>query len=513
MTFLENLVRTPLAKALGSTVFHSLWQGAVTALILLAVLSVIRTSRARYTAACMAIVANLAGFAVTFAHFAPSHTQQAATIISALPSAATDAITGARGLHGGFSPEDILPWLAPFWLSGVIFFQLRTAASWISTRRLRSRGVCLAPDFWQQRLERLRERLSLSQPVTILETCFAGVPVVIGHLRPVILVPMGMLTSMPASAIEAILLHELAHIHRRDYLFNMVQTVAECFLFYHPVVWWISHVIRTERENCCDDVAVAISGNAPEYAAALATLEQNRWDANPSVLAATGGNLMKRIRRLLLPCERSGAALAPVIPAAFLTLAAALAMAGWQAQTPEPAPVPAQSADRYAEWLQEDAAYIITDAERTAFRALATDAERDYFIQQFWLRRDPTPGTPENEFKEEHYRRIARAVQMFSTATLSGWRTDRGRIYIVYGPPDEIDSHPSGGVIQRSAADGGGSTEAYPFEDWRYRYIDGIGDDVLIEFVDKENNGEYHMALDPNAKDAREFIHPNGKPQ
>ena len=136
------------------------------------------------------------------------------------------------------------------------------------------------------------------------------VPVVIGYLRPVILVPVGLLAGMPAGQLEAVLMHELAHIRRRDYLANTLQTVVESFSFYHPATWWMSGVIRAEREKCCDDLVVDASGNAHEYAAALAALEQTRWTANEAVLAATGGNLMKRIHRLLYRPKAS--ALAPV---------------------------------------------------------------------------------------------------------------------------------------------------------------------------------------------------------
>ena len=146
----------------------------------------------------------------------------------------------------------------------------------------------------------------------------------------------------------------------------------------------------------------------------------------------------------------------------------------------------------YRKWLQEDVAYIITDEERAAFKRLQNDEEREQFIENFWLRRDPTPDTVENEFKEEHYRRIQYANDHFASG-IPGWKADRGRIYIVYGPPDERDEHPSGGTYQRPPEEGGGETTTYPFEDWRYRYIEGIGNDIQIEFVDPTMTGEYRM--------------------
>ncbi|HVN04172.1 MAG TPA: GWxTD domain-containing protein [Bryobacteraceae bacterium] len=159
----------------------------------------------------------------------------------------------------------------------------------------------------------------------------------------------------------------------------------------------------------------------------------------------------------------------------------------------------------YKKWLNEDVVYIITDEEKAAFKRLATDEEREQFIEQFWLRRDPTPDTEENEFKEEHYRRIAYANDHYASG-IPGWKTDRGRIYIMYGPPDEIESHPSGGTYERPMEEGGGETSTYPFEQWRYRYLEGIGTNIIIEFVDPTMSGEYHMTMDPSEKDALLYV-------
>jgi GWxTD domain-containing protein len=159
----------------------------------------------------------------------------------------------------------------------------------------------------------------------------------------------------------------------------------------------------------------------------------------------------------------------------------------------------------WKKWLNEDVVYIITDEEKKAFKQLKTDEERQQFVEQFWLRRDPTPDTEENEYKEEHYRRIAYANDHYASG-IPGWKTDRGMIYIKYGPPDEIDSHPSGGSYERPIEEGGGETSTYPFEDWRYRYLDGVGTNVVIEFVDTTMSGEYHISLDPEEKDALLYV-------
>jgi len=155
----------------------------------------------------------------------------------------------------------------------------------------------------------------------------------------------------------------------------------------------------------------------------------------------------------------------------------------------------------YRKWLDEDVRWIISDEERSAFKQLSNDEERDNFIEAFWARRDPTPDTPENEYKEDHYRRIAYANEHFA-AGIPGWKSDRGRIYIMYGPADEIESHPSGGTYDRPQEEGGGTTSTYPFEQWRYRYLEGVGQEVIIEFVDTCMCGDYHMTMDRSEKDA-----------
>src|SRR5262244_1646032 len=156
---------------------------------------------------------------------------------------------------------------------------------------------------------------------------------------------------------------------------------------------------------------------------------------------------------------------------------------------------------QYKQWLNEDVVYIISPEERTAFLQLSTSEEREQFIEQFWLRRSGNPDLPDNDFKEEHYRRIAYANEHYASG-IPGWRTDRGRIYIIWGPPDEVDSHPTGGTYDRPMEEGGGSTSTYPWETWRYRYLEGIGENIILEFVDPSGSGEYHLTMDPSEKDA-----------
>src|SRR5579864_7110129 len=155
----------------------------------------------------------------------------------------------------------------------------------------------------------------------------------------------------------------------------------------------------------------------------------------------------------------------------------------------------------YKQWLNEDVIYIISPEERQAFLQLATNEEREQFIEQFWLRRSSNPDLPDNDFKEEHYRRIAYANEHYASG-IPGWKTDRGRMYIMWGPADEVESHPTGGTYDRPMDEGGGSTTTYPWETWRWRYLEGIGENVILEFVDPSGSGEYHMTIDPSEKDA-----------
>jgi len=485
MTGIENLVHSPLAKALGWTLFHSLWEGAVVAMLLFITLSVTRSSRVRYASACLALIGILGGFAFTVSLVMPESSEGYTAVTRYL----IPASPGARNfpeVSASIRLADALAWLTPFWFAGVILFHLHSAAGWMSARRLRRKGVCRPPDGWQQRVNQLGASIRVTRPVSLLESCFAEAPVVMGCLRPVILFPIGLLAGMPAGQLETILLHELAHVRRRDYLANLLQMVVEGFLFYHPAVWWISSVIRAERENCCDDLVVATNGNAYEYATALTVLEENRRAVNHATLAATGGVLMKRIRRLLYPRENPRTFAAPVFSAGMLTIITALALTAWQSK---PVPESERIADAFSRWLNVDVTYIITQQERNAFNGLQSNEEREMFVEQFWMRRNPKPGTADNPFKVEHYRRIAYANDHFSSrADTPGWKTDRGRIYITFGPPDEIDSHP------------GGSAAQPPYEDWLYRFLEGIGNNVNIAFVDTNLDGEFHMTMDPNGQ-------------
>jgi GWxTD domain-containing protein len=482
-------MNTPIVNALAGALFHFVWEGAALALLLAVSLAVFRGAGIRYGLACAALFAMPVSFAVTAALLYPH--------IIPLPNPVIwPAVAGAVVRPGPAAAEPLLNrlrdsvrWFVPVWFAGIAIFCLRSVGGWMGVRRLRGAGVSAAPAEWQARVAGLASRLSMKRAVTLLESRLVDVPLVAGFLRPVILIPAGLLAGMPAEQIEYLLIHELAHVRRFDYFVNLLQKAIEGMLFYHPAVWWVSGVIAREREYCCDDVVLSIFPEPRRYASTLAALEQSRWAALP---AANGGSLPQRVRRILgRSRRRTHLAPAPAVAAVLLAVSAA---AGFAALHRPALALFAQAqqtsgavSDIYDRWLNEDVVYIIEDQERRAFRNLGTDEERDKFIEQFWERRDPTPGTPENEFKEEHYRRIGYVNSRFSSTTKSGWRTDRGRIYITFGPPDEIDSHPSC------------SASAPAVESWKYRYLDGIGNNVLIDFTDASCTGEYRMTMDPAA--------------
>lgn len=478
-----------MKEAIGWTLVHSIWQGAAISAVLGSLMLFVRAPRIRYAAACLAMALMVLSFGLTLAHFLPSVSGTGQLLVK-------PALPAWRGLPEGSGDgsevafDALIPLLTPVWLVGVCLFYLRYAIGCWALFRLRRRGVCNVPLTWREILNRLARELKVTRPVLMMESMLTDSPAVLGHFKPVILLPLGFLSGMPVDQVEAILLHELAHISRWDYLVNAGQRIVEGLLFYHPAVWWVSHVIRTERENCCDDVVVNLRGDAHGYAQALTALEQKRI-ASEAVMAATGGSLMKRVKRLLRPEETaSGGIWVPALAAAILIVSLAVAL---------PARHISQEAhSQWDKWLNEDVVYIISDQEKAAFERLATDEERRHFVEQFWERRDPTPGTPENEFKEEHYRRIAYANSHWAKGT-AGWKSDRGRIYIKFGPPDEIDSHPKGGSWIRPESEGGGTVMTYPFEDWRYYHFEGLGS-LSIEFVDATGTGDLRMILDPKAK-------------
>ncbi|HKA00748.1 MAG TPA: M56 family metallopeptidase [Candidatus Solibacter sp.] len=288
---------------IGMTLLHFVWQGVLIAAAYAAVRRVFLNSSgpaARYLLACAALAAMMAAPLITWMQLQPPAPAAIAATFAAPPAVHTAGVGSAQAIvetiveRGGVS---FLPWVVGTWAAGALVCWLRLSAGWIVVRRLRSRLVHPAPQEWQLALERLKTRVRFSAPVRLLVSSIVQAPAAVGWLRPVILVPAGAFAGLSAAQIEALLLHELAHIRRADYFVNLLQGAVEALLFYHPAVWWVSNHIRAERELCCDDVAVSLGGDATAYARALAELEL----ARPVHLAAAanGGSLAHRIARLL----------------------------------------------------------------------------------------------------------------------------------------------------------------------------------------------------------------------
>ncbi len=407
-------------ETLAWTLIHFVWQAPILAGLLALVLAMLdnRTTKLRYALACATLLFLSIVPLLTYARIAASPSTTPATVehwVDLLPSGNIESPVNSTSL--------LLEWVPWFWMIGVSLFSLRLVAGAIAIHRLKSGGREVV-DRWQS----VSARIGVRRRVRFLESARVSVPTVIGWLKPVILLPLGSLTSTPPNHIEAVIAHELAHIARHDYLVNWFQLLIETTLFYHPAVWWISSVIRLEREHCCDDLAVAIHGERAQYVKALLSFEEYRH-GELATLGANGSDLTSRVRRLLEPPRRNGHPLAALVVLA-LAIGTLFLSPGVRAQSQS-------TSGPYQKWLNEDVVYIIEPAERQQFLSLKADAEYEKFIEQFWLRRDPSPGTMENEYKEEHYRRIFYSNERFGEAGTSGWRTDRGRIYIQLGPSDE----------------------------------------------------------------------------
>ncbi len=309
-----HLLTGPMAQAIGWALLHLLWQATIVAGILAAVLALMsrQTASARYVVSCGALGLVFAMFVATAiraydpaaAPITPSPAGQTEVVkisLTELPVLiARSAAEGMkdRALHTLSSARTALPSIVAIWLAGVALLSARLLVSWMRARRLVHRDAQPAAPELQLTAIRLADALGLRAAVKLLQSAAVEVPSVIGTLRPVILIPASALTGMTPEQIEMVLAHELAHIRRHDFLVNLLQAVVETLMFYHPAVWWMSRRVRIERENCCDDLAVAVCGNPIQYARALTRLEELRANAPTIVVAASGGSLLQRIRRI-----------------------------------------------------------------------------------------------------------------------------------------------------------------------------------------------------------------------
>ena len=332
MSAIDQLLREPAAEAIGWALLHFIWQGTLVGALTALVLACLRKDAAdiRYVVSAIGLSLMLTLPAVTAVQLWRSDVNHdfrvkaevtrvdaagAGTIGNAeatklSPAAATDlaSATSRSRLFDLLRIESWLPMLVLAWICGVLILSLRLVSGWLWVQRMKSHGTSPVEDGWDVIAARLSRRLHIARTVRLLRSTLVEVPTVIGWLKPVILLPTSALSGLNPHQLEAILAHELAHIRRHDYLVNLLQTVVETLLFYHPAVWWLSRRIRAERENCCDDLAVNLCGDPFTYAQALADLEGLRTPARRFVMAADGGSLVQRVRRVLGAPSHAGRA-------------------------------------------------------------------------------------------------------------------------------------------------------------------------------------------------------------
>ena len=303
----------PLQQTTAWALIHFLWQGCLIwlATVLALFLARSRSSQVRYVVACAGLALCLLLPVATFAHLWPSALRQVGELALAAPDPpksmlATGSIPIGIGRavilprRLGFFVEENLTWLLKGWLFGCLLLALRFGGGWLHLLTVR-KAVSQASAELQERLDGIAKRFDLSRPIRLALSSRINTPMVVGWLRPLLLVPVGLLTDMDPVGLEALLVHELAHIRRHDYFVNVVQCVVEILLFYHPAVWWLSRRVRTERELCCDDAAVTWCNDPLLYAETLTRLHELRSETLAPALAAGGGDLMFRIKRLVIP--------------------------------------------------------------------------------------------------------------------------------------------------------------------------------------------------------------------
>ena len=310
-----QLLTGSIAQAIGWALLHLLWQATIVAGILAAALALLprRSATARYAAACGALGLVFVMFVATavraydpaaapIATSPSAHANESLSVpLSKIPSVIVATATEGwrdRAMDAVTSARQSLPSVVAIWFLGVVFLSSRLLVSFVRVRGMSRRGVREAGEEWQRVAARLAEALGLKRAIRLLESAAVEVPSVLGSFRPVILLPASTLTGLTPEQIEMVLAHELAHIRRHDFAINLLQAFVETLMFYHPAVWWMSSRVRIERENCCDDLAVAVCGNPIQYARALTRLEELRAGAMPMVVAANGGSLLDRIRRI-----------------------------------------------------------------------------------------------------------------------------------------------------------------------------------------------------------------------
>ncbi|WP_376695606.1 TonB family protein [Wenzhouxiangella sp. EGI_FJ10305] len=337
-------LNAPVVEQIGLSLLHFLWQGALIGLLYAATLPATRgaTARTRYIIAVLTLAALAAAPGLTLALLLQSANMGATTASVATDTAST--ILGLQAAAGGTDVGGIsvMHWVVAAWLAGVLLLSARLALGWHFLRRLRRTADFSAASSLQPQLRTLVRRLGISRPVALAVSARIQSPVVIGWLKPLVLLPPAILTGLPTRQLEMVLAHELAHVRRLDHLVNLCQTVTETVLFYHPVVRWVSHRIRIERENACDDLAVAVTDNRLAYVEMLASLEQLRYRGPKLALAMHDGQMLSRIRRLVergRPDRQQGLTGPALLSGLILAAAASLHWLDEEPGPPEPEPV------------------------------------------------------------------------------------------------------------------------------------------------------------------------------
>ncbi len=404
----------------------------------------------------------------------------------------------------GQGNSNFMPLVFLIWLGGTVIVTWLYLSRWSRVWRMKRQALPLST-------------VSSSCRLPVLTTSENIEPGVFGIREPVLLMPKTVSEVLTPVQLDSVIAHELAHVQRRDNLCSVVPCVVQAIFWFHPVTWWLGDKLIHERESACDEAVLRQGFDPVEYAEAILKVCRTYLEAPACVAGVGGGKMKSRIEGILNFKEKRN--LPPAVRAVMgLVLITSLAIPVLLGAVKEPpvlkAPVipaiPSEAAKSAApvyarpavqspadssKW-PEEVSFIISRQEREAFQSRMKEDERQEFIRNFWLVRDPTPGTPVNEFREEYELRVVYARDHF-TSGKPGDQTDRGRMYILNGQPDEIESHPAGGIYTRP---GDGEFKTFPFETWRYRHIDGKGDNLIYEFVDF-GNGEYVLQFDPSAKE------------
>jgi GWxTD domain-containing protein len=404
---------------------------------------------------------------------------------------------------------------------GALLICAFAAVQKLRLRRLASLSDPVQDPGLAEAFDELCKSMKMSRRPLLLISRDNHAPITFGAWKPAVLLPHAFIGTLSLPDIRVILGHELAHHRRLDPWFAWLQVAVSAVWWFNPVYWLLSRNIRSTREDCCDDMVLA-SGLASREVycrtllrAARATLGSSMSRAAFAYISESSQPLRRRFTRIMgakfirapklaitgmVAVFALGLFLLPGIEPRVFPEKTALAEERVDARTylvpraaaaaspPRTKPIQKSAlSDYYRKWLEEDVIYIITPKEKSSFKELRTDRERDSFIEQFWASRD-------SSFKAEHYRRLAYANEHFASSK-PGWRTDRGRVFIMFGKPDRLESYPIGGYYAETAIE-------HPFEKWLYRHIDGVGDDIEIEFVDTTGGNEFRIAMDPKEKDS-----------